>query len=229
MPNASKPCRVVLGELGGPDGSEPSSDSLTTGPYSAITEYSGASDVSSPPGSQYNLSLHIHRECANGRKVVDRIDLVAVSGVEKLPSVLRKLLEKAFSGHLPGYMTSSAYYLFKPRDEFLQSRDEEYDSVQFRLVAEVDGWETVVCARNLQEFSEDDVENQKQKMLIAMAQFDSRPVVVGGGAGELRVCVEGYSVSVEKAFLDRVSQELLRDHESFYKARYDSDFPVLMI
>ena len=86
MPNASKPCRVVLGELGGPDGSEPSSDSLTTGPYSAITEYSGASDVSSPPGSQYNLSLHIHRECANGRKVVDRIDLVAVSGVEKLPS-----------------------------------------------------------------------------------------------------------------------------------------------
>jgi hypothetical protein len=228
MPNASKPGRVELGESEGSDGSGPVSDSLATGPYPAMSGQSVASDVSSPPGSQYNLSLHIHRECASGRKVVDRLELVAVSDVEKLPSVFRKLLEKAFSGRLPGYMTSSAYYLFKPRDEFLHSKDDDYSSVQFRLVAEVDGWETVVCSRNLLEFSDDDVENQTQKMLIAMAQFDSSPVVLGGGAGELRVCVEGYSVSVDKAFLDRVSQELLQDHESFYKARYDSDFPALM-
>ncbi len=106
MPNASKPGRVELGESEGSDGSGPGSDSLTTGPYSTMPGQSSASDVSSPPGSQYNLSLHIHRECSNGCKVVDRLELVAVSDVEKLPSVFRKLLEKAFSGHLPGYMTS---------------------------------------------------------------------------------------------------------------------------
>ena len=185
-----------------------------------------------PPGAEYRLSLHVHRLRTDGRTDVDRLELVAVSDVGNLTSVFRKLLEKAFSGRLPDYMTSPAYYLFKPRDEFLEHEGRyggQYTSTQFRLVAEVDGWETVVCVRGLQDFSEDSTSplDDGKKMRIAVAQFDSEPVVLEDGT-EMQVCVEGYSVSVEKAFLDEVSRMLAQDHTSFYEARFDQDFPVLL-
>lgn len=186
-----------------------------------------------PPGAEYRLSLHVHRLRTDGRTDVDRLELVAVSDVGNLTSVFRKLLEKAFSGRLPDFMTSPAYYLFKPRDEFLEHAGRygggQYTSTQFRLVAEVDGWETVVCVRGLQDFSEDSTTSpldDGKKMRIAVAQFDSEPVVLEDGT-EMQVCVEGYSVSVEKAFLDEVSRMLAQDHTSFYEARFDQDFPVL--
>ena len=195
-----------------------------------------------PPSSGYHLSLHVHRLTADGRAVVDKMELVAVSDVGKLTGVFRKLLEKAFSGRLPEYMTSEAYYLFRPRDEFVSTTEARVVATQFRLVVEVDGWETVVCVRGGRDDCNrgcdgcdgcdgfrhaSDESSSMKKMLIAMAQFDSEPVVMGDGVTEMTVCVEGYSVSVEKAFLDRVSQELLQDHARFYRERFESDFPAL--
>jgi len=205
-------------------------DGATAGADS--TSSSRRSDVSSPPGSQYKLSLHIHRETLEGRKVVDRLELVAVSDVGMLTTVFRKLLEKAFSGQLPDYMTSSEYYLFTPREEFLHhSGAHVFVSTQFRLVVEVDGWETVIVVRDLEDFmdlGDGRSGSSDRKMLIAMAQFDSDPVVLDDGVTEMQVSVEGYSVSVEKSFLDHACEMLLRDHESFYREQYNSDFPALL-
>ncbi len=170
------------------------------------------SDVS---GSQYSLYLHIHRMTRGGLTNVHRLDLVAVQDVCMLQSMFQNLLNSAFPNGLPFYLTSDEYYLFTPREHFAPLPD-DIISTQFRLVAAVDGWETVVAVRDLQDMS---LPGQERKMMVTMAEFDSNPIASEDGTSKTVVSVVSYpSISIEKEFLDTAIRNLSREHKQFYSS-----------
>lgn len=164
-------------------------------------------------GSEYRLRLHIHRMTREGLTKVERLELLAVQDVSMLQSMFQRLLKTAFPNELPFYLTSDEYYLFTPIEEFAPLPDNVI-STQFRLVAEVDGWETVVAVRDLQDFS---VPGEQRKMMVTMAEFDSNPIALENGSSKMVVSLVAYpSISIEKKFLDQVVLDLSREHKQFY-------------
>lgn len=166
-------------------------------------------------GSQYSLCLHIHRMTRDGLTKVDRLELVGVQHVGMLRPMFQKLLKSAFPNELPPYLTSDEYYLFTPTEEFAPL-PENIVHTQFRLVAAVDGWETVVAVRDLNDFS---VPVEERKMMVTMAEFDSNPIALEDGTSKMVVSVVAYpSISIEKTFLDTVILHLSREHKQFYSS-----------
>lgn len=166
-------------------------------------------------GSQYSLCLHIHRMTRGGLTKVDRIDLVAIKDASMLQSMFQNLLNRAFPNGLPFYLTSDEYYLFTPTEQFA-TLPCDVVSTQFRLVAAVDGWETVVAVRDLQDFS---LPGEERKMMVTMAEFDSNPIASEDGTSKTVVSLVSYpSISIEKKFLDAVILDLSREHKQFYSS-----------
>jgi len=159
-----------------------------------------------PPGSQFTLSLHVHRTTSRGLTRVVRLNLTAVEGVNLLKNLFRKLLESAFPEQLPQYLTSDEYYLFTPEQEFVSLPGDSIRT-QFRLVAAVHGWETVIAVRELGR----DVDPER-RMLVTMAEFDSQPMSLPDGHDMVVSLVAYPSVSVRKSFLDSTVKQLEAAH-----------------
>jgi hypothetical protein len=174
--------------------------------------YTDSNPISDAPGSEYTVSLHVHRTTPDGKTKVVRLELMAVSDVCMLKSLFRRLLESAFPNQLPHYLTSDDYYLFTPKEEFVSLPQDPQSRTQFRLVASVDGWETVIAVRDMGQ----DVDPER-KMMVTMAEFDSDPVTLDDGTTNMVVSVVAYpSVSIGKKFLDDMIQRLSQDHARFH-------------
>eukprot|EP00889_Picochlorum_renovo_P008371 jgi/Picre1/35401/NNA_002863.t1 len=156
--------------------------------------------------TRYLLSPHI--ESQEQSSVVREQQRVPGSDVkcDNAEILFRKLLESAFPGHLPEYLTSDEYYLFTPKEDFI-SLPSEAARTEFRLVAKVDGWETVVAVRELGQ-----IVDPERRMLVTMAEFDSDPVESEDGESMVVSVVAYPSVSVKKSFLDGMILDLHRAH-----------------
>ena len=179
--------------------------------------------VKQVPGSQYSLSLYVHRTTTRGTTKVVKLQLMVVPCVSMLKKLFRSLLETAFPDQLPQYLTSGEYYLFTPELEFVSLPGDSVRT-QFRLVASVNGWDTVIAVRELGRDAD-----PERRMLVTMAEFDSQPVSLGDG-NDMVVSLAAYpSVSVRKSFLDAAIKELEVTHSAIQTMDFDPQQDAMVV
>ena len=136
----------------------------------------------------------------DGRTKVNRLPLEAVASVGDLRGLFRGLVTGAFgsSGEgLPDYLTSPAYYLLSPAEDFV-TLPGDFARTQFRLVATLaGGWEHTLVERELGR-----APDPARTLLVTVAEFECEPAPVGGGREVVLSLIAYPTVCVRRDFLD---------------------------
>ncbi|GAB4822134.1 hypothetical protein N2152v2_009180 [Parachlorella kessleri] len=186
-------------------------DTATSGP----SQGRSAGAAALPPACQeglceYDVSLYIRWYSAEGASRVSRLPLDPIASVDDLKGLFRRLIQGAFPGALPDYLTSPDFYKFAPAEDFVSLPGRDTQRTHFRLVVTLGGWEHGVVDRELSfGGGGGGRDSAPRDLLVTMAEFESDTFELDGQECVMNL-VSYPTICVRRDFLDAAVRNLLR-------------------